>query len=38
LRARGYGRDQHQSGAKARRVLGWEPVRIDPEREIAQFG
>jgi nucleoside-diphosphate-sugar epimerase len=35
--ARGYGRDQQQSGAKARRVLGWEPVHVDPQREIAHI-
>lgn len=33
--ARGYGLDQRQSGAKARRTLGWEPKHLDPEHEIA---
>jgi nucleoside-diphosphate-sugar epimerase len=35
--ARGYALDQRQSGAKARRVLGWEPTHIDPESEIASL-
>jgi nucleoside-diphosphate-sugar epimerase len=33
--ARGYALDQQLSGAKARRELGWAPVHLDPEREIA---
>lgn len=33
--ARGYGRSQRLSGAKARRSLGWDPVHRDPESEIA---
>ena len=33
--ARGYGLDQQQSGAKARRALGWEPRHLNPEREVA---
>jgi nucleoside-diphosphate-sugar epimerase len=33
--ARGYARDQQLSGAKARRELGWRPVHVDPEGEIA---
>jgi nucleoside-diphosphate-sugar epimerase len=36
--ARGYALDQRQSGAKARRVLGWEPMLLDPESEIASLG
>ncbi|MEP7244547.1 MAG: NAD-dependent epimerase/dehydratase family protein [Gammaproteobacteria bacterium] len=35
--ARGYGRDQRQSGEKARRCLGWEPKHLDPEGEIASI-
>ena len=35
--ARGYGLDQKQSGAKARRTLGWEPQHLDPEHEIASL-
>ena len=33
--ARGYGRDQRLSGAKAQRELGWRPRHLDPESEIA---
>jgi nucleoside-diphosphate-sugar epimerase len=33
--AKGYALDQRLSGAKARRELGWNPVHLDPEREIA---
>lgn len=33
--ARGYGRSQRLSGAKARSTLGWAPVHLDPEGEIA---
>ena len=33
--ARGYGRDQRLSGAKARTELGWRPAHLDPEEEIA---
>jgi nucleoside-diphosphate-sugar epimerase len=33
--ARGYGFDQWQSGARARRTLGWTPTHLDPENEIA---
>ena len=33
--ARGYALDQRLSGAKARSELGWQPVHLDPEREIA---
>jgi nucleoside-diphosphate-sugar epimerase len=33
--ARGYGRDQRLSGAKAQRELGWQPRHLDPERDIA---
>jgi uncharacterized protein YeaC (DUF1315 family) len=33
--ARGYALDQQQSGAKARRELGWTPTHLDPEREIS---
>jgi nucleoside-diphosphate-sugar epimerase len=32
--ARGYALDQRQSGAKARRALGWDPRHVDPIREI----
>ncbi|MBR0757190.1 NAD-dependent epimerase/dehydratase family protein [Bradyrhizobium jicamae] len=35
--ARGYGRDQHLSGAKARSELGWRPSHLDPEPEIANL-
>jgi nucleoside-diphosphate-sugar epimerase len=34
--ARGYALDQRLSGAKAQRELGWQPVHIDPESEIAE--
>lgn len=34
--ARGYGRDQQLSGAKARRELGWRPKHLDVEDEIAK--
>jgi nucleoside-diphosphate-sugar epimerase len=33
--AKGYALDQRLSGAKARRKLGWKPIHLDPEREIA---
>src|SRR5205085_2553842 len=33
--ARGRAMDQQLSGEKARRELGWKPVHLDPEREIA---
>ncbi|QPF84982.1 NAD(P)H-binding protein [Bradyrhizobium genosp. L] len=33
--ARGYALDQCLSGAKARHELGWQPVHLDPEAEIA---
>jgi nucleoside-diphosphate-sugar epimerase len=33
--ARGYALDQRHSGDKARRLLGWQPRHLDPEREIA---
>jgi nucleoside-diphosphate-sugar epimerase len=33
--AKGFALDQQLSGAKARRELGWKPVHLDPEREIA---
>jgi hypothetical protein len=33
--ARGYGRSQRLSAEKARRCLGWAPVHLDPESEIA---
>jgi nucleoside-diphosphate-sugar epimerase len=33
--ARGYARSQRLSGAKARRYLGWAPMHLDPESEIA---
>lgn len=33
--ARGYALDQHLSGEKARAELGWRPLHLDPEREIA---
>ena len=33
--ARGYARSQRLSGAKARRNLGWAPMHLDPETEIA---
>jgi nucleoside-diphosphate-sugar epimerase len=33
--ARGYARDQRLSGAKAQRELGWRPIHVDPEGEIA---
>jgi nucleoside-diphosphate-sugar epimerase len=36
--ARGYALDQRLSGAKARRRLGWSPVHLDPEAEIARPG
>jgi nucleoside-diphosphate-sugar epimerase len=36
--AAGYGRDQLQSGEKARRILGWNPVHLDPLSEIARLG
>lgn len=36
--ARGYALSQRQSGAKARRDLGWAPHRLDPEAEIATLG
>jgi nucleoside-diphosphate-sugar epimerase len=32
---RGYAIDQQLSGAKARRDLGWTPLHLDPEHEIA---
>jgi nucleoside-diphosphate-sugar epimerase len=35
--AAGYARDQLQSGEKARQILGWKPVHLDPLREIAQL-
>lgn len=35
--AAGYARDQLQSGEKARRVLGWDPVHLDPLSEIARL-
>ena len=35
--AAGYGRDQLQSGDKARRTLGWQPSHLDPLHEIAQL-
>ena len=35
--ARGYARDQRLSGAKAQRELGWQPVHVDVEVEIAKF-
>jgi nucleoside-diphosphate-sugar epimerase len=35
--ARGYGLDQLLSGAKARRELGWAPMHLDPERDIARL-
>jgi nucleoside-diphosphate-sugar epimerase len=31
----GHARDQRLSGDKARRALGWEPVHLDPDHEIA---
>jgi nucleoside-diphosphate-sugar epimerase len=34
---RGYGLDQLLSGAKARHELGWAPIHLDPEREIARL-
>jgi nucleoside-diphosphate-sugar epimerase len=34
--AAGYARDQLQSGAKARRRLGWAPIHVDPLGEIAR--
>ena len=36
--ARGYARDQRLSGDKARRELGWQPMHLDPEGEIASSG
>jgi hypothetical protein len=36
--ARGYARDQRLSGDKARRELGWQPMHLDPEDEIASSG
>jgi nucleoside-diphosphate-sugar epimerase len=33
--ARGYAIDQQMSGEKARRELGWKPLHLDPEGEIA---
>jgi nucleoside-diphosphate-sugar epimerase len=36
--ARGYARSQRQSGAKARRDLGWTPRHTEPEAEIAALG
>jgi nucleoside-diphosphate-sugar epimerase len=33
--AKGYALDQRLNGAKARRELGWKPIHLDPEREIA---
>jgi len=33
--ARGYGLDQQLSGVKAERELGWRPMHLDPEAEIA---
>lgn len=33
--ARGYALDQRLSGAKARAELGWKPIHLDPETEIA---
>jgi nucleoside-diphosphate-sugar epimerase len=35
--ARGYGLDQLLSGAKARRELGWTPIHLDPEGDIARL-
>jgi len=35
--AQGHARDQRLSGAKARRILGWEPEHLDPEHEIASI-
>jgi nucleoside-diphosphate-sugar epimerase len=35
--ARGFALDQQLSGLKARRTLGWEPVHLDPEHEIASI-
>jgi len=35
--ARGYALDQRQSGAKARRDLGWRPVHLDPLEDIASM-
>jgi nucleoside-diphosphate-sugar epimerase len=35
--ARGYGLDQLLSGAKARRELGWAPIHLDPEGDIARL-
>lgn len=35
--AAGYGRDQLQSGDKARRKLGWRPVHLEPLQEIARL-
>lgn len=32
--ARGYALHQRQSGEKARRRLGWQPLHLDPESEI----
>jgi nucleoside-diphosphate-sugar epimerase len=33
--ARGYALDQRLSGARARRELGWQPMHLNPESEIA---
>jgi len=35
--AQGHARDQRLSGAKAQRILGWEPEHLDPEHEIASI-